>query len=437
MSQLSRVFMGEIAKHVGKKIKVCGFVQSLRDQKRMQFLVLRDHTGKVQVIHEKSGTSNDLSKVISSLTPESAIAISGLVVGNPDVKLGGVEIVVEEIEIGSLAATPLPIGPQSSPEKQLDWRFLSLRQPVNHLIFRVQTTMEQAMRLFWEVSGFIEIHSPKLMGTASESGAELFELKYFKQKAYLAQSPQFYKQMAMAAGFDRVFEIGPVFRANPSFTPRHDAEFTSLDVEIAWIKTHEDIMAFEEEWLRFVLSCVILKHGSEIEDIFGIKLEIPLPPFPRMTLGKAMDILASLGHSIEHRDDLDPQGERILSEYIKRKFGHDFVFVTDYPASTRPFYHMRHPDQPHLTRSFDLLWKGLEVTTGAQREHRVEILEQQAIEKGHSLEPLKDYLNFFRYGCPPHGGFGAGLTRLLMVLLERLNVREVTYLYRGPNRLTP
>lgn len=437
MSQPSRVSMGEIAKHVGKKVKVCGFVQSLRDQKRRQFLVLRDHTGKVQTIHEKSEIGYNLSKIISSLTPESAVAVSGLVVENSDVKLGGVEIVVEEVEIGSLAATPLPIAPQSSPEKQLDWRFLSLRQPANHLIFRVQTAMEQVMRLFWEVNGFIEIHSPKLMGVASESGAELFELQYFKQKAYLAQSPQFYKQMAIVAGFDRVFEIGPVFRANPSFTPRHDAEFTSLDVEVAWIRTHEDIMAFEEEWLRFVLSCIALKHGPEIEDVFGIKLEIPLLPFPRMTLNEAMNVLDSLGHTIGHREDLDPQGERILSEYIRRKFSHEFVFVTDYPVQTRPFYHMRHPENPGLTRSFDLLWKGLEVTTGAQREHRVDILERQAIEKGLSLEPLKHYLDFFRYGCPPHGGYGAGLTRLLMVLLERPNVREVTFLYRGPNRLTP
>ena len=277
------------------------------------------------------------------------------------------------------------------------------------------------------------------METAIESGAELFEVKYFGRIAYLAQSPQFYKQMAMASGFDRIFEIGPVFRANPSFTSRHDTEFTSVDVEISWINSHEDVMQLEEEWLRYVLQFIKSDLEDEMKKWYGVEVIVPEVPFPRVTMEEAYAILADKGHNVPRAEkgDLDPEGERTLAHYIKDKFGHEFVFVTDYPISVRPFYHMRYEDNPELTKSFDLLWNGLEVTTGAQREHRHDILERQAKEKGFALEPLQHYLEFFKYGCPPHGGYGFGLSRMLMILLGFNNVREVTYLYRGPNRLSP
>lgn len=422
---------------IGEKVQVAGFISVIRDQKTMQFVVLRDHSGLVQLLHEKGGDGDNLKSVISSLTQESAIIAVGKVVSNVNVKLGGVEIVLESLEVVSPAESPIPITADSSLELQMDWRALSLRMPENLLTFKVQTTMERAMREFWEREGFIEIHSPKLMGTASESGAELFQLDYFGQRASLAQSPQFYKQMAMAAGFDRIFEIGPVFRANPSFTSRHDTEFTSIDVEMSWIESHEDVMKHEEALLAYAISRISDEHGTEIKQLCGVDVIIPKLPFPRISLSEARRILAERGHTIEHKADLDPAGERLLAEYIKEQFGHEFVFVTDYPVEVRPFYHRRQESDPTLTKSFDLLWRGLEVTTGAQREHRVELLKKQAEEKGISLESIKHYVDFFRYGCPPHGGFGLGMTRLLMILLNRKNVREVTYLYRGPNRLVP
>jgi aspartyl-tRNA synthetase len=435
----NRVLIKDLKNHVNKTVTVKGFVDTIRDQKRMQFLVLRDYSGKAQLLHAKSKTENDsIGSVISSLTAESSIVITGIVIEAPQVKLGGLEIKITSIQICNKAESPLPITSNSNLDKQIDWRQLSLRRPENQLIFQVQTTMEQAMREYWAKNDFIEIHSPKLMGTASESGAELFKVPYFNNwTAYLAQSPQFYKQMAMAAGLDRVFEIAPVFRANPSFTSRHDTEFTSIDMEISWINSHEDIMRLEEEWLIYAITAIAKKHGKEIKEIFGIDVFVPSASFPRITLAEAREILKQRGHEISHKADLDPQGERMLSEYIKEYYGHEFVFVTDYPASVRAFYHMRDEDNPELTKSFDLLWKGLEITTGAQREHRVNRLIRQAEEHGFNLEPLQYYFNFFRYGCPPHGGCGVGLTRLLMVLLGRQNVREVTFLYRGPNRLTP
>jgi aspartyl-tRNA synthetase len=436
---MKRTLISARPDHVGGEVTVQGFVETIRNQKRMVFLVLRDQTGKVQALHMKKDDGDSIGSAVSSLTAESTVTVIGKVVSAPQVKLGGIEIQIGSIEISSVAEAPLPIDADSALDKQIDWRQVSLRRPENLLIFKVQTTMERAMRDYWAKNGFIEIHSPKLLSTASESGAELFELPYFgkDRKAYLAQSPQFYKQMAMAAGFDRVFEIGPVFRANPSFTSRHDTEFTSVDMEISWVESHEDVMKVEEEWLAYVLNVIAQEHGDEIKAAFGVDVVVPTTPFPRITLADARAILAEKGHVIGHKDDLDPPGERMLSAYVQEKYGHEFVFVTDYPAAVRAFYHMRHEDDPTLTKSFDLLWKGLEITTGAQREHRLDKLLAQATDRGFAHGPLEHYFNFFRYGVPPHGGCGVGLTRLLMILMNRSNVREVTFLYRGPNRLTP
>jgi len=435
---MQRTLIKELGFKSGETVRICGWIGTIRDQKRIQFLVVRDHTGSAQIIHEKSANA-ELTVIIGSLTSESAVEITGKVILNPVVKLGGLEVIAESVKVVSKADALLPLGESPNIETRLDWRFLDLRTPQNLLIFKIQTAAEHAMRSFWKSEGFIEIHSPKFMGSASESGAELFEVKYFDRKAYLAQSPQFYKQMAMTAGFDRVFEIGPVFRANPSFTSRHDTEFTSVDVEISWIESHEDVMQLEERWLHHILQAVKDEYGEEIKAVFGTEIAIPNLPFPRVTMAEAYEILDQIGHRIERgeKGDLDPEGERLLCRHFQEKTGHEFVFVTEYPSVVRAFYHMRSVGNPHLTKSFDLLWKGLEVTTGAQREHRYDVLVEQAKEKGLSLEPIQYYLDFFRYGCPPHGGYGFGLTRMLMVMLNLKSVREVTFLYRGVNRLTP
>ena len=432
-----RILIGNLKNHLGEYVNLAGWVDRLRDQKRMQFLVLRDHTGLVQAIHPKERES--LDEIISSLTPDTTIFTGGNLVENPQVKLHGYEVQLDYVEVQSRPIGPLPITSESNMDLRLDWRQIDLRDPKKYLIFRIQTTAEHAMREFWLGKGFTEIHSPKLVEGASESGAELFKLDYFGQEASLAQSPQFYKQMAMAAGFDRVFEIGPVFRANPSFTSRHDTEFTSVDMEISWVKSHEDVMSMEENWINYFMSVVAAKHGDEIFKAYGIETKVPSLPFPRFTMEEAYGILESQGYAVprEHRGDLDPEGERRLAKHIKENLGHDFVFVTEYPAKARPFYHMRFEDRPDTTKSFDLLWNGLEVTTGAQREHRYDPLVKQANEKGVNPASISSYFNFFKYGCPPHGGCGFGLTRMLMNLTGLNNVREVTFVYRGPNRLKP
>lgn len=439
------VSISEAKQRVGCTVQLRGFVHTIRNQKKMFFLVLRDRSGKIQITIAKSSKAGQrLLPLVEKLNRESAIAVKGKVVENEEVKLGGVELIPEVIELLSDAEEKLPIDPwsqqQASLDKRLDWRFLDLRRDDRRLIFEIQTSAEKAMRDWWYNHGFIEIHSPKLIGTASESGSELFTLDYFDRVAYLAQSPQFYKQMAMAAGFEAVFEIGPVFRANPSFTSRHDTEFTSVDVEVSWISSHEDLMEIEEQWLQYVIKRVYEEYYNKIKEFFGVELKIPQIPFPRMTLQEAKSILDELGYTPPEDskdEDLDPGGEKKIGQYVKERYGSDFVFITDYPASIRPFYHMRKEGDQELTKSFDLLWNGLEVTTGAQREHRYEILKRQASEKNLDTDVLDFYLNFFRYGIPPHGGYGFGLTRMLMSMLQLPNVREATYLYRGPNRLYP
>jgi aspartyl-tRNA synthetase len=435
---VERTLTSELPQKIGERVRARGWVNALRDQKRVQFVVLRDETGMAQVVLAKDEQPSELNERVSALTVESAVSILGTVVADERVNLGGVEIRLEQLEVDSLAEPEVPIAPDSALDKRIDWRYVDLRRPERKLIFEVQSTVERAMREVWERERFIELHSPKLTGAATESGAELFKLEYFDRIATLAQSPQFYKQMAMAAGFGKVFEIGPVFRANPSFTSRHDTEFTSVDVEISWIDSYEDVMAFEERWLAHVLAVVEEQHGEQIAETFDTTLVVPALPFPRITLEDAKAMLRETGHEPPGEGhDLDPPAERALSALVLERHGHEFTFVTDYPTSVRPFYHMRYDDRPTVTKSFDLLWRGIELTTGAQREHRYERLLAQALEKKVDTDAIGYYLDFFRFGAPPHGGFGFGLTRLLMQMLGQENVREVTFLYRGPHRLEP
>ena len=430
-------------------VRVSGWVEKVRDQRYVQFVVLRDESGAVQLVNggvlREPDPENPRSNVlvprtttISELTQGSFVTVTGELQHNERVKLGGVEVQIEEIEVVTASLPDNPVAGDSNIDVRLDWRFLDLRRPEQNLVFRVQTAFLHALRQVWVDRGFIEIQTPKLMASASESRAELFEVEYFEGKAFLAQSPQFFKQMAQAAGFGGIFEVGPAFRADHSFTSRHATEFTSIDTELSWIDSPEDVMELHEELLVAGLTAVKEQLGAEIEKLFGIEVEVPSRPFPRIPLAEAKEIVKAEGYEVPRADaDMDPEGERRIAAHVKKKFGHDFVFLTDYDASIRPFYHMRNAENPQLTQSYDLIYRGTEISTGAQREHRIEVLEAQAVEKGMDPKELSFYLDFFRYGVPPHGGFGMGLNRVLMLLLKQQSIREVTYLFRGPNRLLP
>ena len=425
-----RTLIKNLAAATDGPVSVSGWVDTVRDQKKVQFVVLRDESGAVQLVHPRAfaedGTPEPdaLADAISGLAQGTFLTATGELKHDERVKLGGVEIKLDALDIAAAANPETPIAEDTAVDKRMDWRFLDLRQPKNNLVFRIQTTLEHAWRTYWVEHDFIEIHTPKLMASASESKAELFEVEYFEGKAYLAQSPQFYKQMAQPAGFGKVFEIAPAFRADPSFTSRHATEFISVDAEVSWIDSHEDVMRLHEELLVAGFTAVKEKHGEEILATFGVEVTVPSTPFPRIPLAEAKRIVAERGYVVPRADaDMDPEGERQIATYVKETFGHEFVFLTDYASSIRPFYHMRHADDAGLTNSYDLIFNGVEISTGAQREHRVDVLIEQAKDKGLEPEELEFYLDFFRYGVPPHGGFGMGLGRVLMLLLDLPNIR--------------
>ncbi len=443
-----RTLVSQLQSREDGPVRVSGWVETVRDQKKVQFVILRDETGAVQLVNpatrpdpegaEQDAAALELTALISELSTGTFLTVTGELKHDERVKLGGVEIKIGGLEIAAAALPETPIAADSGLDKRMDWRFIDLRQRRNNLIFRIQTTLEHAMRNYWVERDYVEIHSPKLMSTPAEGNAELFALEYFgDQTAYLAQSPQHFKQMAQAAGFGKVFEIGDVFRADPSFTSRHATEFTSIDAELSWIDSYEDVAQMQEELLAVAFQAVKDKHADEIKELFDVDVVVPSLPFPRIPLAEAREIVKGRGYDIPRTDgDLDPEGERQISAHVQETYGHQFVFITDYHPEIRPFYHMRDAETG-LTCSYDLLFRGTEITTGAQREHRIDVLEAQAVEKGLSLEGLEHYLDFFRYGIPPHGGFGMGLARVLMLMLGQDSIREVTFLFRGPTRLAP
>lgn len=444
---MQRTLICNVKNEIGNQVKVQGFIDNFRNGKSMAFIVLKDITGKIQITVEKEKCEAFLENV-EALTPDSVITVTGTVVENEYVKMGGMEILPDSLEIESIADA-LPIArkdipatkkkqavERSSIDQRIDYRWIDLRTDENQLMFKVQTAFVNAMRKFLLEKDFIEIHTPKLIGAASESGSDVFEVKYFDRNAYLAQSPQFYKQMAMASGFERIFEVGPVFRAEKSFTSKHTTEFTGFDLEFSYIESFRDVMKMEEELLAYALNEVNEKYGEAIKELFGIELIVPKTPFPVVTLKELYDGLEKdFGFTVpeSEKGDLTTEAEKLSYEWVKKHYDHEFLFVTDFDAEKRAFYHMR--DEQGVPQGYDLIWRGVEITTGAQREHRYDILKKQAEEKG-LAEDVKFYLEFFKYACPPHGGFGIGIDRITMLLLG-LHIKDAMFLFRGPNRLNP
>ena len=444
---MNRTYIQDALKATDSVVKVQGFIENLRNSKAMAFIVLKDITGKIQITVEKADHP-ELVDTIDQLTQDSVITVVGKVMANDYVKMGGVEMVPSEIRIESVA-DPLPIVrkaiaatkkkkavERSSIDQRIDYRWVDLRTDENQLMFKAQSVMVNAMRQFLLGQNFIEIHTPKLIAAASESGADVFKVDYFDRNAYLAQSPQFYKQMAMASGFERIFEVGPVFRAEKSFTSKHTTEFTGFDLEFSYIESFRDVMKMEEQLLKAGLQAVKDAYGEQIKETFGLEVVVPETPFPVVTLAELYKGLEEdFGYTVDESEkgDLTTDAERLSYEWVKKHHNHEFLFVTDYSADKRAFYHMR--DENGVPQGYDLIWRGVEITTGAQREHRYDVLKKQADEKG-LTEDVKFYLEFFQYGCPPHGGFGLGVDRLTMLLVG-LGIKDAMFLFRGPNRLTP
>ena len=418
----------------GQDVKISGFVENIRNKRAMAFLVIRDITGKIQVTVEKSAHP-EMEDALNAITLDTVVTITGSAVANDHVKLGGKEILPTALTVESIAEA-LPIQEDSAIDHRMDYRWVDLRSERNQLIFKVQSCISDSLRKTLIDENFIEIHSPKIINAASESGADVFALEYFDRQAYLALSPQFYKQMAMAAGFERVFEFGPVFRAEKSHTNKHATEFTGFDIEMGHIESYRDVMHMQEKLMTNMLAAVSEKHGEDVKRLFDVDIVVPTTPFPVMTLAEVYAELQSrYGFTAPDGEtgDLTTEAEQLCKKLAQDKFNHEFLFVTDYGPEKRAFYHMR--DEHGIPQGYDLIWKGIEITTGAQREHRFSQLKTQADERGLGGD-VKHYLEFFKYGCPPHGGFGTGLDRITMIALD-IAIKEVMFLFRGPNRLTP
>jgi len=437
---MERTYISELKNCIGKTVRVRGRVDTLRDQGKIVFLILRDITGKVQTV-AWSGGDTQVFNTTKSLIPESVVDITGLVKEAKQV-VTGFEIEIQEIKIDSVSKTPLPIVIEqpyskniSNLDKRLDYRWVDLRSERNNLMMRVATIMGKAFREFCINNGCTEIQGPRVISAASESGASVFEVKYFDRKAYLAQSPQFHKQMGIAADLDRVFNMGPVFRAEKSFTTRHLTEYTSFDVELGYIDSFKDVCKFEQEMIKYALKSIKDKFGEDIKRVFGIDIKIPEGDFPYITVKEIKEKLSKKGVPSKEEGDFSPEEERAISEIMEEETGCEFVFVYEYPHKNRAFYHMKDESNPPYALGYDLFWKGIEITTGAQREHRLENLKDNAKERGISEESLKEYFEYFEYGCPPHGGFALGTERFMMKLLDFGSILETTYLPNTPNRL--
>lgn len=429
---MKRRLVSELNSCINNKANIQGWVYKVRKLKSISFVILRDRSGLVQCIVDNSKID------ISNIRLESVVSIIGEVKESNN-KLNFFEIVVEEIEVinNSINELPIEINKESlecNLDTMLSNRVLSLRHPKVNAIFKVQNEIVNGFREFLNSEGFTEIRTPKIVKEGAEGGADLFEVKYFENKAYLATSPQFYKQMMVAAGFERVYEIGHAYRAEEHNTNRHLNEYVSMDLEMGFINDEKDIMNLEEQMLKYILN----KLNINCKEYFEL-LEVSIPEIkesiPRVDFNEALNILKKEYNKSDLEGDLDPEGEKLIYKYIKEKYNSEFVFLTNYPRKKRPMYTM--PLGEKGTHSFDLLFKGIEITTGGQRIHEYEKLIENIKYKGFNPEEYESYLDAFKYGMPKHGGFAIGLERITSKLLDLENVREATLFTRDRKRLIP
>jgi nondiscriminating aspartyl-tRNA synthetase len=432
---MERTWINEVSAHVGERVLLKGWAHTLRVIGKLTFILLRDCTGLVQC---KLKGEKELA---ARLEEEAALRIIGAVVEDPRAP-GGIEVEVEELEILSAPIEPPPLQINRPLEvidirleTALTHRALSLRHPEIGSVFKVRAELIWAFREFLRDQGFLEVQTPKIVAAGTEGGTALFEVQYFEKKAYLAQSPQFYKQMLVGAGYERVFEVGPVYRAEEHNTARHLNEYLSLDYEMGFIDDFREITKLETELLRFMFEHVSKTCSRELE-MYGVELPKVPEEIPHLTLKEAAEILKGRFNK-DTGGDLDPEGEKLLCEYAAEQLGSQFVFVTHYPREHRPMYAMPNEEDPTLTNSFDLLYKGLEITTGGQRIHDYEMLVESIRSRGLDPKDFDFYLEIFKYGMPPHGGLAIGAERLTAQLLNLANVREASFFPRDRTRIVP
>ena len=420
-------------KKPGSEVVVAGFAADLKVMGKLAFINLRDVEGHIQLVSLDKKIINEINK----LTRESVIAVQGKI-KKSKLKTGGNEIEIKNLEVLSKAETPLPIDISgkitTDLSKRLDWRCLDLRNPKVQAIFEIQSKLMDGAFEWLEKNNFTFLSTPCLMGAPSESGAELFAVPYFNKKAFLRQDPQLHRQLAIASGFEKIVDMGPSWRAELSHTIRHLCEHRGIAVELAFIKDETDTMRIEEQLIIAALKKVKKDCQKELK-LLGKTIEIPKIPFPELRFPEIYKILEKLGKKTKFGEDIDDESEKILAQYVKKKYNHDFYFINRFPFKAKPFYVMRVDKEPKWARSVDLIYRGVEQSSGGQREHRYDNLMQNVKEK--NIKSVEWFTKFFAYGAPSHGGFNLGVERLTMQLLELSNIREATLFPRDPERLAP
>ncbi len=432
-----RVYSSELKN--GESVLMKGWVHDVRILGGINFVLLRDKEGIVQITAAKGKTPAKILSKIQGFHQEDVIAVTGKVVKNEKAP-GGLEIVPSKMEIISKAETPLPLDPRgvtkANLDTRLDFRYLDLRRPENLAIFKIQSNLIEGMMEYLRKDGFIQVFTPSLLGGISEGGSEVFSVVYFDRQAYLRQDPQLHRELLIIAGFEKVFDIGPSWRAEKSHTIRHMTEHRTIAPEMTFIKDEMDTIRLEEATIVYALK-KMKKECSEQLEILGKKIKIPKTPFPELRFPKVYDILSKMGKKIPFGEDYDRESEKLLGEYVKKKYKTDFFFVNRFPFAVKPFYVMRVDEEPQWARSVDLMLKGMELSSGGQREHRYEKIIKQINEKGIGVQSLKWFTEAFKYGVPTMGGFSLGVERLTQQLLDLENVREATLFPRDPKRLLP
>ncbi|PPK48094.1 aspartate--tRNA(Asn) ligase [Clostridium algidicarnis] len=429
---MERTMVSELENHISKRVEIKGWVYRIRKLKSITFIILRDRTGFVQCVVENSHMD------IGGVKLESVVSVIGEVKESNNT-FNPFEVLIEKFQVINSSISELPIEINKNEldinlDTMLNNRVLSLRHPKVNAIFKIQNIIVQAFRQLLINEGFTEVFTPKIVAEGAEGGTDMFEVKYFENKAYLAQSPQFYKQMMVGAGFERVFEVAHVYRAEQHNTNRHLNEYISMDFEMGFIKDEEDIMEMEERLLKFILNKL-----EEEGKIYLETLNVDMPKIenkiPKIKFSEALEILEKEYNKTDLDGDLDPEGEKLICRYAKEKLGCDFIFLTRYPRRKRPMYTMPYGEEE--TRSFDLLFRGVEITTGGQRIHDYNMLIKNIEYKGLTPENYENYTSLFKYGMPVHGGLAIGLERITAQLLGLQNVREASLIPRDRTRLVP
>ena len=416
---------------------VKGWVQDVRALGGIAFVTLRDRFGTIQITLPKKKIDPALFEELTKLPRESVVAVTGEVKASNQTALG-LEIIPSAVEVYSKAATPLPLGVVDKVNVEMDTRlnhrFMDLRKPEIRAIFELKAMMVELIEECVRENGFNQVYTPKINAAGAEGGAELFKIQYFDKPAFLAQSPQLYKQILMSTGLDRVFELGPAFRAELSNTNRHVTEFISFDGEMSWIENEEEVMAMIETIVDHVLTG-LKERGKKQLEILGKEIKVPARPYPILTYSECLRMVQDAGLPLKEGDDLGTEGEKIIGDKMAEK-GVELYFIAEYPEEAKPFYIMEKDGTPY-SFSFDLDYKGQEISSGGQREHRYDRLVARMEKKGLNPADFEFYLEAFRYGMPPHGGWGIGIERLLVKMLDLGNIREAILFPRDPARLTP